>query len=156
MLILLSLGALASAADTEIGARPFGLGVQLGAPSGITGKVYLGGRTNAIDFSVGTTYGDSFADSLYAHGTYSVHFPALARGGGVTIPWRVGLGGWLANGRWAFGDNGTVIGARAPIGLDFDLEGAPLQFYIEVAAVLSVLPGVDLGVDGGLGARYYF
>ena len=160
-LLALALGSPAHA--TEIGSsRPFGLGVQLGAPSGITGKVYLGGRRNAIDFLVGAWYGDAFYDTFYGHATYNWHFPELASGGGVSIPWRVGVGGWVASGYWGrwgrndrFGD--LWVGARVPIGLDFDLEMAPVQFYIEAALQVSVIPrplGMDL--DAGIGARYYF
>lgn len=149
-------------AGTEIGARrPFGLGLQLGTFSGISGKVYLGAsRANALDFSVGTGYGERWTDSFHLHVTYSRHFAPLASGGGVTIPWRVGIGGFANTGDyWGFqryDGRGAILGARAPIGLDFDLEEIALQFYIEVAMNLTVIPGVSAGLDAGLGARYYF
>ena len=59
----------------------FGLGLQLGAPSGITGKYYLGGRRNAIDFVLGgfldTNRG--FNNSIYLQGSYLWHPSTLAQ-----------------------------------------------------------------------------
>jgi hypothetical protein len=156
---LLAMWALTTDAQaTEIGSRPFGLGIQLGAPSGLSGKYYLEGRRNAIDFAVGAWYGDGFYDDFFAHATYSWHFPELTAGQGVAIPWRVGVGGWLASGyyRGRYGFDDLFLGARVPIGLDFDLETAPVQFFIEAALQLMVFPGIDAGLDAGLGVRYYF
>lgn len=160
-LILLTALAVAPAAHaTEIGSsRPFGLGIQLGDPSGLSGKYYLGGRRNAISFAVGTYYGDRFGDSFWAGATYDFHMTELTSGGGVTIPWRVGIGGFLGSGRYKYWDRyygDLFLGARVPIGLDFDLEQAPVQFYIEAALDLLVVPGITAGLDAGIGARYYF
>lgn len=157
MLTVLALTAQVHA--TEIGSsRPFGLGIQLGTPSGLSGKFYLGGRRNAIDFGVGAWYGDGFYDSFYAHGTYSWHFPELTSGGGVAIPWRAGVGGWIASGYWGWGRyrSDAILGVRVPIGLDFDLETAPVQFFVEAALAMSIFPGIAAGLDAGIGARYYF
>ncbi len=144
---------------TEIGAsRTFGLGIQLGTPSGLTGKLYLGGRTNAIDFALGAYYGGEFYDTVYAQVSYHWHVAELTSGGGVAIPFRVGVGGWLASGDWGFGryDDTVILGARVPFGLDFDLEAAPIQFYFEVAFALAAIPFVDASLDAGIGFRYYF
>jgi hypothetical protein len=157
MLLLLWAG---SADATEIGSRPFGLGLQLGEPFGITGKYYLGGRRNAIDFLVGGNYDDDNFDDddLYAHVNYHWHLVELTSGGGVAIPFRLGVGGFVAFGdnRWVEGDEDFLIGARMPVGLDFDLESAPVQFYIEIGVQLVILPPVDFGADAGIGVRYYF
>lgn len=146
---------------TEVGApRRFGLGAQLGTFSGITGKIYLRNRDTAFDFALGTAYGNQFRNSVHAHVTFHVHFPALTEGQGVTIPWRLGVGGWLNAGSHWFYNNfdrtGVILGARAPVGLDFDLEDVPVQFYVEAALNLSVIPGIAAGLDASLGGRYYF
>jgi hypothetical protein len=157
--MLLALAVAPTASATEIGSsRPFGLGIQLGSPSGITGKYYLGGRRNALSFALGSHYGDDFYDGLWLTGSYDFHMTELASGGGVAIPWRVGVGGFLATNSYGYGRyrNGAFLGARVPVGLDFDLEQAPVQFYVEVAANLVVWPGIYGGLDAGIGARYYF
>jgi len=158
---LLALGLLAAAPAahaTDIGSsRPFGLGIQLGSPSGITGKYYLGGRQNAVSFAVGAYYGSGYYDSFWVAGSYDFHITELASGQGVAIPWRVGIGGFLgSDGYYGRRRGDAVIGARVPVGLDFDLESAPVQFYVEVAANLVLYPGIWAGLDAGIGARYYF
>lgn len=150
-----------NASATEIGSgRPFGLGIQLGEPSGLTGKLYLGGRKNAIDFTVGAYYADNdrWSDGIYAQVAYHWHFTELARGHGVTIPARVGIGGFFTNGyyRWSDRYYDAVVGARVPFGIDFDLDRAPLQFYIEIAPQITVAPPFRVGFDGAIGVRYYF
>ncbi len=157
----LLLASVASAAPSEIGnPRPFGLGIQLGTFSGLTGKHYLNGRRNAIDFAVGTAYGGTFRNSIHAHVTYHEHFTELTSGNGVSIPWRLGIGGWInAGSNWVFPqyrDEGLIVGVRVPVGLDFDLEDVPVQFYAEIAFDLSIVPGISAGLDGSVGVRYYF
>ncbi len=157
----LLLAGLTTAGATEVGhSRPLGLGIQLGSFSGITGKFYLGGRRNALDFAVGTAYGRTFASGIQAQVSYHFHFDPLTEGNGVTIPWRVGVGGWInAGSSWVypqFDDDRVIVGARTPLGLDFDLEEIPLQFYAEIAFNLAVVPGVGAGFDGSIGGRYYF
>lgn len=159
MLWFVTLAGLAHA--TEVGSsRPFGLGIQLGAPTGITGKVYLGGRRNAIDFAFGGAYVDRYWwGGVWAQASYHWHITELTSGNGVTIPFRVGVGGFLSTAYYDWGWRGgydAVIGARVPVGLDFDLEEVPLQFYVEVAVDVTVLPPLGVGVDGGIGGRYYF
>jgi hypothetical protein len=149
----------AEASATEIGARPFGLGIQLGAPSGITGKLYMGGRRNAIDFALGAYYDDVFYNNAFVQVSYHWHFPELTSGSGVTIPLRIGVGGWLTSGAWRFGyyrGYDVIIGGRVPFGVDFDLETAPVQFYVEVAFAMAVVPFIGAGLDAGIGFRYYF
>jgi hypothetical protein len=162
MTSLLMVAALGTAQATEIGdGRPFGLGLQLGQPFGVTGKVYLGGRTNAIDFTVGTYYASRgyYYDGFQAQVAYHWHLVELTSGGGVAIPFRIGVGGFVGtygNGYYydRYGD--LSLGARVPFGLDFDLERAPVQFYIELAIRIHVYPGFYPDGDGGIGARYYF
>ena len=161
-MLLFALATLGTAGATEIGRnRDFGLGVQLGTFSGLSGKYYLGrGRENALSFGLGTGYGSSFYNSFHAHVTYSQHFAPLASGDGVTIPWRIGIGGFVNSGNYFvfddYVDDGFLLGARAPIGLDFDLEDVPVQIFVEVAIDLLIFPGIAPGLDAGLGFRYYF
>ena len=53
-----------SAEATEVGYnRKFGLGVVIGAPTGLTGKVWIA-PTNALDFGLGF-YGYGFANRCF-------------------------------------------------------------------------------------------
>ena len=163
MTSLLMLAALGTAEATEVGDnRAFGLGVQLGRPFGLTGKIYMGGRTNAIDFLVGTDYGSRgyYYDGFTAQVAYHWHLVELTSGGGVAIPFRIGVGGFLGtgyrDGYWYDRGGDLSLGARVPFGLDFDLERAPVQFYIELAIRIVIFPGIYPDGDGGIGFRYYF
>lgn len=144
---------------TEIGSRrSFGLGVQLGAPTGITGKVYLNGRKNAIDFLLGGAYYDDDRwGGYWAQVSYHWAIAELASGDGVSVPFRIGVGGFVTDGYYGYLDvDDAVLGARVPFGLDFDLDSAPVQLYLEVAIDVTVLPPLGVGADAGLGVRYYF
>lgn len=148
-----------TAQATEIGSpRSFGLGIQLGSPSGITGKYYLGDRQNAISFAIGSHYNGRFYNGLWLTGSYDFHITDLVDEAEFVMPLRVGIGGFLATGSYGFGSyyDDVFIGARAPIGLDFDLNAAPVQIYVEVAFNLVLYPGIYAGLDAGLGVRYYF
>ena len=156
---LLALALSTNAHATEIGnERNFGVGVQLGSPTGLTGKYYLGGRQNAVSFALGSHYDGGFYSGVWVTGTYHFHIEDLVTEPEFTMPLRVGVGGFLATGSWAFDRHhyNTWLGVRAPVGLDFDLTNVPLQIYIEVAFDLVVYPGIFGGLDAGVGVRYYF
>jgi len=157
---LLALALSSDAQATEIGnGNNFGLGIQLGSPTGITGKYYLGGRQNALSFALGSHYDGGFYSGLWITGSYDFHLVELVTEPEFSMPLRVGIGGFLATGSYGFGRyyrDDVYIGARVPVGLDFDLAAAPVQIYLEVAANLVLYPGIYGGLDAGLGVRYYF
>jgi len=149
----------AKATDVGVNGHPFGLGLQLGAPTGVSGKYYLGGRRNAIDFVLGgfLDTNQGFSNSLYLQGTYLWHPTTLAHDPGFELNWYVGVGGFVWDlGRWT-----GAAGVHAPIGLAFDLNDpsvSQLQFFGEVALNLNILNnGFGLyGLALAIGGRYYF
>lgn len=156
LMLALTLGQQASA--TEIGDRPFGLGVILGDPSGLSAKYYLGGRSTALDFALAfDTYGPTDG-WMYFHGSYLIHPSVLGRGDGVEFPWHVGIGAFAMSGRFGNDvvDDLDFVGLRVPLGVDADLEAIPLQFFADLALRVSIIPGTDIDFDAGIGARYYF
>ena len=158
--LLLALAVFSTDAQaTEIGnGRNFGLGIQLGSPSGLTGKYYLGGRRNALSFAIGSAYDGRFYSGLWITGSYDFHLVELVNESEVIMPLRVGIGGWLATGSYGYGryyDRNAYFGLRVPVGIDFDLNSAPVQFYVEAALDLSI-PQFYVGADAGIGVRYYF
>ena len=166
------LAAIAGSANaTEVGySRKFGLGVEVGAPTGLTGKAWVG-PTNAIDFGLGF-YGIGYANRCftdnngvvqcnrggYNWGTLNVDYlwqSNIVRGQ-AQLDWHVGAGGratWIGN---CSGDCAR-IGPRGAIGLDLMFNNPSfLEVFFEVALVLNVVPGIWLDVEGGLGVRFYF
>ena len=127
----------------------FGIGLFLGEPTGLDMKVGLGPRTG-LDILLGFT---SFRGRAgYGHLTYLVT-PVMGRGDSVLVPLRLGIGG-------AIYDAGDLAFAfRAPFEVGLRLRRTPLEFYGEVALLLTLVsPGEDpfADVQAGVGFRVFF
>ncbi|MEQ9265690.1 MAG: hypothetical protein RLN81_10745, partial [Balneolaceae bacterium] len=53
-------------------------------------------------------------------------------------------------------DNDSVFGARIPLGINYLLADAPIDFFIEIAPIVNVIPDTDADGDGAIGVRFYF
>jgi hypothetical protein len=145
---------------------PFGLGLIVGEPTGITGLYELG-DTTAIDGAIGL---DDFGfDGIYIHADFLFILPNLLSGGSVGLRPYLGPGGFLVLGGRDRGGNsgsgssgsggggkGSGVGVRVPFGLSLEFRRAPLQIFAEIAPELEVVPDPDFGLGGALGFRYYF
>jgi hypothetical protein len=130
---------------------PFGLGIIVGQPTGVTAAYRLGDRT-AIDGALGV---DLFEGRrFYLHGTFLFVLPDLLGGGSVGLSPYLGPGVFV-NDRGGNNDR-LGIGVRAPFGLSLDFRRAPLQIFGEFAVLLPLIPDPDLGIGGAVGFRYYF
>jgi len=54
------------------------------------------------------------------------------------------------------GPDEVAVGAHAPFGMQVAWRETPVEFFVEVALGLWVVPDVDLYPDAALGARYRF
>jgi hypothetical protein len=45
---------------------------------------------------------------------------------------------------------------RIPFGLEYQKTQSAWSFFIEIVPTLGLLPSLDIGVQGGLGFRYFF
>ncbi len=141
--------------------KTFGLGIMLGAPTGLSGKYFLS-SDRAIDFGIGgiTRYRDR--NGLHLHLDYLFHPVSLVSVPEFELPLYVGIGGRLFSFDYGPNDNDAfALGVRAPIGIAFDLTNVPLDIFLELALVLDFFNdyyddrvGVDL--NGAFGVRYYF
>lgn len=158
---------------TEVGnQRTFGLGVALGAPSSLVGKLFIGAG-QAIDFGVSFSrygYGRCWNGRHYVscNGNYSqlgVHADYLWQDnlvhGEVTLDWHIGVGGRL----WALdtgaydndGDGSIALAARMPVGLDLTFQKPSfLELFVELVPTFYVVPGTGFDIEAALGARFYF
>lgn len=156
LIAALGMSAAPALASSEVGHdRRIGAGIVVGDPNGLSGKIYLGGPLHAVDLAVAwDTWGWG---GIYSHATYLIHPSVLHSENGVDIRWNVGVGGMLISGRSRFAYQSTMgIGARAPIGLDFDLWDIPLQIFCSLSAEILIVPSTNVGLGLGLGVRYYF
>jgi len=157
---------------TEVGtSRTFGLGFQIGEPTAITAKAFVGG-SNAFDFGLGFggwgydwctdanghTYrcGDVNHDiSLHADYLYQENILNMTN----RLDWYAGLGGRVIMSAYGSNDLGhdMVILARVPIGLAAAFRRPSfLEAYLEIAPALVLFPPLDFTIDVGLGVRAYF
>jgi hypothetical protein len=163
-------GASATANATEVGgSRTFGLGFQVGDPTALIGKVFLGGE-NALDFGLGFGgwgYGrcrDRNGRWNYDCGGYgrdlSLHADFLWQENlvrqQVKLDWHLGGGARVIF--WdTFDDTYVALIGRMPIGLDLTFPRPSfLEVFFEVAPGLLVWPRLDFELDAALGVRFYF
>ena len=149
------LAALAVAAPKNARAeedKNFGLGLSLGTPTGLTGKIWLD-DLRAVDFAVGTYgyYVGSSYEGVNLHADYLWHYYGIFGSPGSEayqrMPLYAGVGGMYAS--------PGVAGVRSVVGVTY-LFREPFDLFVELAPTLFLVPGVGLGLDGGIGGRFYF
>jgi hypothetical protein len=127
--------------------RDFGLGIQLGEPTGINGKLWTG-RENAVDFTVAWSF--QGRDEMVMQADYVWHSFDVFPVSSGELPLYFGIGG-----RALMSDD-PVLGVRIPVGLAYMFESTPLDIFMEIAPILNVIPSTDFDVGGGLGVRFWF
>jgi hypothetical protein len=126
----------------------FGLGVMIGAPTGISAKYWVS-EDNALDFGLAYSFVES-TNALSIHADYLYHenrwFPKFDR-----MDFYYGYGVRIRS-----SNDQTSLGARGVAGLAIMLKEAPVDIFIEIAPVFKLIPSTALNLDVALGARYYF
>jgi hypothetical protein len=130
--------------------RGFGLGVILGEPTGVSGKLWLSGKS-AIDMAAAWSL--SKDNELHLHGDYLVHSFNVIKVEKGRLPIYYGIGGRI---RFDDGDGDDNIGVRIPVGMAYIFSGAPLDLFLEVVPILDLAPDTDFDMNAALGMRYYF
>lgn len=143
----------------------FGLGLMLGEPTGLSGKLWTGGD-RALAF--GLAWGLGGGGYLHAHADYLFHNSSLfnVNSGKLMLHYGPGIrlrswsGGryWNRGRYYYYNDRASHVrlGIRIPVGLTYAIEGAPLDVFLEVAPALDLLPGTSADFDGAIGIRFYF
>lgn len=143
--------------------RGFGLGVMIGDPTGLSGKLWTG-NDRALGF--GLAWGPWHSGYLHAHADLLFHNMDIFKVSVGRLPLYYGPGlrlqSWNGGRYWNRGryvdHPGTYVtlGVRFPVGLVYLVDNAPVDIFLEAAPTLDLLPGTYLNFDGGLGVRYYF
>jgi len=145
ILIVIAISGIARAT----GSRNFGLGIILGEPTGISGKLWISGRS-AVDGAAAWSLGNN--EALHLHADYLLHNFTLIKVEKGRLPFYYGIGG-----RIRFADVGDDhIGVRVPLGLAYLFEGAPLDIFLEIVPILDLAPDTDFDLNGALGVRFFF
>ncbi|MGQ0644219.1 MAG: hypothetical protein ACT4O3_01860 [Elusimicrobiota bacterium] len=133
-----------ASAATKYKAGDIGVGIILGSPTGLSGKYWLG-TTTAIDAALG--FGD-----LSLHGDYLWHiadlFPQPKQG---KLPAYWGVGARIKDKK-----DDTEFGIRGVGGMAYWFPRHPVELFLELVPVFEITPDAGLGLDVGLGVRYYF
>ena len=135
---------------------PFGIGLIVGEPTGISGKYHLSDR-NAIDGALGFSPFDRMrlhVDYLWLSRPFGERRLVFSYGAGLAI----GFGKrWVDGRRGVFGyvvqEAGLAV--RAPVGLAYMIPRTLLEVGCEIAPLLILGPEAGLGVDGGVILRIY-
>jgi len=137
---------------------PFGLGLAVGAPAGLTGRLWLG-DWSAFQFTSGANLGainhwTSSADYVIVFRPFTIDDNAYAiplhAGGGFNVD-VMSIG--------AAGDGTTaqvLMGPRGVFGASLLVPDLPIDFHAEIAPTLYFVEYFGWSVDGQIGFRYYF
>ena len=144
----------------------FGLGLELGGPTGLNGKYFLSANT-ALNFGIGYDheryYGYRYRRrGLHLYIDHLWHPVMLTETEPFKLPFYVGIGVRV----WDFDDrdevDGTAIGARVPLGLAFDFNNIPLDIFIQLTFVVDFFlddyrdDSFGVHLEGSFGARFWF
>ena len=149
--------------------KTFGLGLELGEPDGINGKVFLS-PAGAIDFGVGYIYDHYYyGDGLHLYADYLWHPVSIASTPSFELPFYVGGGLRFWDFRYCVGNvcdyAGSSIGIRVPLGIAFDFNNVPLDIFLQLVPTLDFVSGdyytrygnrEHFGIDGSVGIRFWF
>ena len=179
--LVLTIPVAAQAAEGQP-AHAFGLGLEIGSPTGLAAKYYLGrssGRGGMMALQAGLGVVEGWGpDGFHLHFDVVWHPAVIASVPAFTMPFYFGVGGrlldwnddycWRENGQvYCSGyDGDTAIGVRVPFGILLDFHEVPIDVFLELALVLDLLY-IDsddrferdhdlLSLNGVLGVRYYF
>jgi hypothetical protein len=143
--------------------KTFGLGLELGAPTGLTGKYFLS-ADRALDFGIGTIYEYVDRSGFHLYGDYLWHPVSLVGVPAFELPLYIGLGFRI----WDFDhdrdgvtDDGFAFGIRVPIGVSMDFNNVPLDVFLQFVPVLDFFSGYERhsvypDLDVSVGVRYFF
>jgi hypothetical protein len=147
-LIALAMSALAAAVPSHarLGGN-LGLGFVAGAPSGISGKLWLN-NINAIDMILGF---NPYNDYLELRGDYVWHEMNLIPVRAGQMPLYYGMGAGLV-----ISDGGPGLLARGVVGLEYLFPSAPLDVFVELGPGIRIFPATDVDISAGLGMRFFF
>ena len=136
-----------------------GIGVQVGDPTALSGKVYLT-EQHAIDVSIAYAPERIGPWHNYVHAVYLLHPSKLVEGRVADLTWHVGAGGVAVTDQWntwpAWQSDDFGVGLRTPVGINLNLQEVPLQFTAEVAGNTFVFPDLGFALGGNLGAHVFF
>jgi len=132
----------------------FGLGLIVGAPTGISGKYWLN-KVNAIDAAIAWSLGSG--SDFILHGNYLWHLFNQIKMKEDHLDVYYGIGGRILFIDKDRGKKDDIkFGPRAPAGLRYEFKEVPIEVFTEIAIILNLIQSVDIDLNIGIGGRYFF
>ncbi len=125
----------------------FGLGVILGEPTGISGKLWIEDN-KAIDGAVAWSFEKKAA--MHLHADLLFHSSNIVKVEVSKLVAYYGIGG-----RVKF-ENKSKMGVRVPLGINYLSSGAPLDIFLEIVPLLDLAPNTEFDLNAAIGVRYFF
>ncbi len=146
-LLLVSVLIITSLAGGAVAQGTFGLGIVVGEPTGISGKLWISERS-AFDAGAAWSFSDEAALTLQVD--YLLHNFDLIDVETGQLPVYFGVGG-----RVKF-ESESRAGVRIPFGLAYIFDGMPLDAFFEIAPILDLVPDTEFNVNAAIGIRFFF
>lgn len=118
------------------------VGIIVGEPTGLSAKFWV---TQNSAFDLGLAWSFSGQGSMHIHSNYLIHNPL----DNPDLSLYYGFGGRLLL------QNDPAIGARIPLGLQYNIPESRLSVFFELSPMLDLVPSTQFDVNGGLGLRYF-
>ncbi len=138
----------------------FGIGVIVGEPTGLSIKKWIN-ETQAIDAGLGWSFSEN--NSFHIHADFLVQITDLLQAPEAKgeLPLYVGIGGRIKmkednNGNNGRNDHDDLVGVRAPVGICYLFEDAPVEVFGEIVPILDIVPDTHFDLNAAIGARVYF
>lgn len=132
-----------------------GLGLGVGAPTGVVGKLWLS-DWSAVQLSAGGDLGRIGDLALTAD--YLVEFrPFQPDSDEYSVPLHIGAGVNVSGNVYEWtGLANVLMGPRAVMGLSVLVRDLPVDIYVEAAPTFYVYQDLTWSFDGQFGAHYYW
>lgn len=147
ILLVCTIAAATFAAPGRAAQDDFGLGIMLGEPTGISGKMWLS-STTAVDGAVAWSFSNQ--NALHLHADYLAHRFDLIHVDQGRMAVHFGIGA-----RLKFDDNDS-FGIRFPVGLTYLVANSPLDVFLELVPLLDIVPDTEFNPNAAIGVRYFF
>lgn len=146
-ILLISLMGLLACTTAQAQDEGFGLGIILGEPTGISGKLWIEDN-KAFDGAIAW----SFEDETAVH----LHTDLLFHSGNVVrVEMSKLLGYYGIGGRIKF-ENKTKVGIRVPLGFNYLPTKTPIDVFLEIVPLLDLAPSTKFNLNAAIGIRYFF
>jgi hypothetical protein len=149
--------------------KTFGVGIELGEPTGLTGKYFFSDKA-AIDFGLGWIYGHYYyGNGAHLYADFLYHPISLVSTDAFELPLFIGVGFRFWDFDYCYRDlcgyHDSAFGIRIPFGIAFDFNNAPIDIFLQLVPVIDFV-GDDYynrygdrnhaGIDASVGFRFWF